>query len=49
MKTLLIAVALLAGTFTKSFAANDPAVAPTVLKSFNHTFTQAKEIAWSTD
>ncbi len=47
MKTLLIAVALLAGTFTKSFAANEPAVAPTVLKTFNHTFTKATEVSWS--
>jgi hypothetical protein len=47
MKTLLIAVALLAGTFTKSFAASDPAVEPSVLKSFNNTFTQATEVSWS--
>jgi hypothetical protein len=47
MKTLLIAVALLAGTFTKSFAASDPAVEPSVLKSFNNTFAHATEVDWS--
>ena len=47
MKTLLIAAALLAGTFTKSFAANDLAVQPTVLNSFNTTFASATEVDWS--
>lgn len=45
MKTLLIAVALLAGTFTKSFAAGEPQ--PTVLKSFKTTFASATEVDWS--
>jgi len=48
MKPILIAVALLAGTFTKSFAAEVPAVEPTVLKSFNTTFANATEVDWST-
>ena len=48
MKPILIAVALLAGTFTKSFAAEVPAVQPTVLQSFKTTFTTATEVGWST-
>ena len=48
MKPILIAVALLAGTFTKSVAAEVPAVQPTVLKSFKTTFTNATEVGWST-
>lgn len=48
MKTLLIAVTLLAGTFTKSFATGTPVVEPTVLKSFQSTFASATEVAWST-
>ena len=48
MKPILIAVALLAGTFTKTFAAEVPAVQPTVLKSFKTTFTTATEVGWST-
>jgi len=47
MKPILIAVAFFASTFTKSFAANDPAVQPIVLKSFNTTFANATEVAWS--
>lgn len=46
MKLILIAVALLAGTFTKSFA-NDGAVEPTVLKSFKTTFASATQVDWS--
>ena len=48
MKPILIAVALLAGTFTKSVAAEVPAVQPTVLQSFKTTFTNATEVGWST-
>ena len=48
MKPILIAVALLASTFTKSFAAEVPAVQPTVLKSFKTTFAGATEVGWST-
>src|SRR6476660_6351475 len=48
MKPILIAVALLAGTFTKSFAAEVPAVQSTVLKSFKTTFANATEVGWST-
>lgn len=48
MKPILIAVALLAGTFTKSFANDGPTVQPIVLKSFKSTFTNATEVAWST-
>jgi hypothetical protein len=48
MKPILIAVALLAGTFTKSFAADGPTVEPVVLKSFHATFANATEVGWST-
>lgn len=49
MKPILIAVALLAGTFTKSLATDIvPAVEPSVLKSFNTTFASATEVDWST-
>jgi hypothetical protein len=49
MKPILIAVALFAGTFTKSFAAdNNPRVEPSVLKSFKSTFANATEVDWST-
>ena len=48
MKPILIAIALLASTFTKSFAAEVPAVQPTVLKSFKTTFVGATEVGWST-
>src|SRR3954447_24357028 len=48
MKPILIAVALLAGTFTKSFASEEPVVQPTVLKSFKTTFANATEVDWST-
>jgi hypothetical protein len=45
MKPILIAVALLASTFTKSFAADG--VEPSVLKSFKSTFATATEVDWS--
>jgi hypothetical protein len=45
MKPSLIAVALLASTLTKSFAADG--VEPTVLKSFKTTFATATEVGWS--
>lgn len=48
MKPILIAVALLAGTFTKSFASDGPIVEPVVLKSFHSTFANATEVDWST-
>lgn len=48
MKPILIAVALLAGTLTKTFASEVPAVQPTVLKSFKSTFANATEVGWST-
>jgi len=48
MKPILIAVALLASTFTKSFASDGPTVEPTVLKSFKTTFANATEVDWST-
>lgn len=47
MKPILIAVALLAGTFTKSFAHDGSIVEPTVLKSFQTTFANATEVDWS--
>jgi hypothetical protein len=46
MKTLFIAALLLAGTF-KSFASDGVHVEPTVLKSFQATFANAKEVDWS--
>ena len=48
MKPILIAVALLTGTFTKTFASEVPAVQPTVVKSFKSTFATATEVGWST-
>jgi hypothetical protein len=47
MKAILIAVALLAGTFTKSFANDGGTVAPVVLKSFKSTFASATDVDWS--
>jgi hypothetical protein len=47
MKAILIAVALLAGTFTKSFANDGGIVDPAVLKSFKSTFASATEVDWS--
>lgn len=46
MKPILIALALLAGTFTKSFA-HDGTIEPAVLKSFQSTFANATEVDWS--
>ena len=48
MKPFLIAVALFASTFTKTMAADSPAIEPSVLKSFSHTFATATEVDWST-
>ena len=45
MKPILIAVALFASTFTKSFAADG--VQPSVLKTFKSTFATATEVDWS--
>lgn len=47
MKPILIAVALLAGTFTKSFAHDGARVEAAVLKSFKNTFADAREVDWS--
>jgi hypothetical protein len=47
MKAILIAVVLLAGTVTKSFAYDGGTVNPVVLKSFKSTFTNATEVDWS--
>jgi hypothetical protein len=47
MKPILIAVALFASTFTKSFASGNPTIEPTVLKSFKTTFATATEVGWS--
>lgn len=46
MKPILIAILLFAGTVSKSFATDGPAVAPTVLKSFQNTFPHATEVNW---
>ena len=46
MKTLFIAALLLCGTF-KSFASDGVSVEPSVLKSFQATFANAKEVDWS--
>ncbi|MFN2458700.1 MAG: hypothetical protein ABR502_10890 [Chitinophagaceae bacterium] len=46
MKTLFIALTILASVFTKTFAA-DEKIAPRVLKSFQETFVNAKEVDWS--
>jgi hypothetical protein len=47
MKPILIAFAFFASTFTKTFASNDNAVEPVVLKSFQATFAGATEVDWS--
>jgi hypothetical protein len=47
MKAILIAVALLAGTYTKSFANEGGTVDPAVLKSFKSTFASATDVDWS--
>jgi hypothetical protein len=47
MKAILIAVALLAGTYTKSFANDGGTVDPAVLKSFKSTFASATDVDWS--
>lgn len=46
MKTLLIAFALFATSFTKSFA-NGGDVNNQVLQSFSNTFATAKEVSWT--
>ncbi|HUQ96604.1 MAG TPA: hypothetical protein VM010_02995 [Chitinophagaceae bacterium] len=48
MKPILIAALLLIGTVTKSFAHEGRSVEPVVLKSFQTTFANAKEVDWST-
>jgi hypothetical protein len=48
MKTVVIALTLLASVFTKSSFANDAnAVAPEVLKAFQSTFAAAKGADWT--
>lgn len=47
MKPILIAVVLFMSTFTKSFAADNNIVEPTVLKSFQTTFAGASDVDWS--
>lgn len=46
MKQVIIILAFLAMALSKSFAA-DPAVSNDVLKSFQSTFSAAKEVSWS--
>ena len=48
MKPLLIALTLLASIFTQPLFANTGDVTPSVLKSFQTTFTTAKDVAWTT-
>lgn len=47
MKPLLILLTVTASFFTKTSAANDDVVSPAVLKSFQSSFANAKEIDWS--
>ncbi|HVG40787.1 MAG TPA: hypothetical protein VM888_04170, partial [Chitinophagaceae bacterium] len=47
MKSLLIAVTLFFTVLTTSSLAADKTVNPVVLKSFNNTFTSAKDVAWT--
>ena len=47
MKTLFIALTILASVFTKTSFAADEKIAPRVLKSFQETFVNAKEVDWS--
>lgn len=48
MKSLLIGLTMFFSTFSKaSFAAGGEKITPAVLKSFNSTFSTAKEVDWS--
>ena len=47
MKSLLIAFTLLFSVVTQSSFANEKTVTPVVLKSFNNSFSAAKEVAWT--
>jgi hypothetical protein len=47
MKTLFIILTVIASFFTKTSTANDDVVNSTVLKSFQSSFANAKEIDWS--
>jgi hypothetical protein len=47
MKPILIAAALFASTFTKTFATDSPRIEPSVQKTFQATFANAKEVDWS--
>lgn len=47
MKPLFILLTVAASFFTKTSIANDEIVSPTVLKSFQSSFANAKEVDWS--
>jgi len=47
MKSLIIAFSLLLSVATTSSFANETTVTPKVLKSFNSTFNNAKQVAWT--
>ncbi|MGV3656486.1 MAG: hypothetical protein ACO1NX_00980 [Chitinophagaceae bacterium] len=47
MKPLLIALTFLASLFVQPALANDMDVKPSVLKTFNKTFTTAKNVEWT--
>ena len=47
MKSLLIAITILATLFTQTSSATERDVTPTVLKSFQTTFATAKDVAWT--
>ncbi len=47
MKPLFILLTVIASFFTKTSLANDAVVSPAVLKSFQSSFANAKEIGWS--
>jgi hypothetical protein len=47
MKSLLIAFTILASSFTQPTFASEPIVTPTVLKTFETTFANAKDVSWT--
>lgn len=47
MKTLFILLTVIASFFSKTSLANDEVVSPAVLKSFQSSFVNAKEVDWS--
>lgn len=47
MKSLLIALTIVASSFTQPTFASAPIVTPSVIKSFQTTFANAKDVTWT--